>query len=126
MKTFNQYLSGVAKSGKMDEGLASMLGFGPKLKSGQPVPQGWGPDVIKAYNDAFAQYGQAGITGQEAHAMATREAEAHMQNASKMAGYQAQARAPQRAMPTPQRAPFGQGTMGTKDMTGHVQAGGPL
>ncbi len=126
MKTFNQYLSGMAKSGKMDEGLASMLGFGPKLKSGQPIPPGWTPEVIQAYNNAFAQYGQAGITGQEAHKMATREAEAHMQTAGKMAGMQAHSRAPQRAMPMPQRAPFGQGTMGHKDMTGHVQAGAPL
>ena len=120
MKTFTQYLEAKAQSGKMDEGLMSMLGFGPKLASGQPIPQGWSPDAVKAYNAHYKQAASAGIGGKEAHMMATREAEAHMQTAAKMKGYQAAAAAPMKTLPDPKRPAFGVGNMPAKDTTADV------
>ena len=66
---------------------------------------------------------QLKLTEQEAQSikeMATREAEAHLATAAKMAGYQAAAAAPMKTLPDPKRSPFGVGTMPAKDTTHDV------
>lgn len=90
MKSFTDFL--VQKGPIAESFLGRLFGGGkPKLVSGEPQPDAWGPITAHAYNQAYTKliraYGSRPNAHQMAHEQAVREAEADLQTRDKMAHY---------------------------------------